>query len=150
MRIASLSFDCLSCRKDKLQCSTDPSFSFSMILKTLPRVMSSTRGTPRFGDGPMTESNIHVRRVGHQNLEYVRKAHRRVPSWCQKDSTLANYQIHQTAVSMPFQSTEVMRTTSSMEPSSIQPTSVTQTGSSATKKIMDAWTTSIMARSLAK
>ena len=50
----------------------------------IARVMSSTRGTSRFGDGPMTESNIHVRRVGNQNFECVRKAHRRVPSWCQR------------------------------------------------------------------
>ena len=42
-----------------------------------------------------------------------------------KDFTLANCQIHQTAVSMPHQPTKVTRTTSIREPSLIEPTNVT-------------------------
>ena len=42
-----------------------------------------------------------------------------------KDFTLANYQIHQTALNTPHQPTKVMRTTSIREPSLIEPTNVT-------------------------
>ena len=43
-----------------------------------------------------------------------------------KDFTLADLQIHQTAVSMPHQPTKVTRTTSIREPSLIEPTNVTK------------------------
>ena len=38
----------------------------------------------RFGDGPTPESHIHFRHVRKANLEYVRKAHRRLQSWSRR------------------------------------------------------------------
>ena len=45
------------------------------------RVMASSRHLTRFGDGPMSRSYICTTRVTGQNLEDMRKAHRRLHSW---------------------------------------------------------------------
>ena len=46
--------------------------------------MPSSRHPSRYGEGPMAQSSICLRRVRKQNLEYVRKPHRRLQSWCRR------------------------------------------------------------------
>ena len=100
------------------------------------RVMASTRDISRFGGGPITQSYMHFRSVRKQNLEYLQRCDvKRVQSWAEdwlmqnfelsKDFTFANYQNHQTTVKMLHQPTKVTKTTSIMEPSLIEPISVT-------------------------
>ena len=48
------------------------------------RVMASTRGISRFGDGPTAESYVHFWSVRNPKLEYVQRAHRRVQSWSRR------------------------------------------------------------------
>ena len=76
----------------------------------------------------MTQSYVQLRGVSERNLEYVRKAPRRLQpkeAWLVQNVEQANHQIHQTAVFMHHQPTTLTRTSSIMEPSSIDPTSVT-------------------------
>ena len=98
--------------------------------------MASARDISRFGGGPITQSYMHFRSVRKQNLEYLQRCDvKRLQSWPEdwlmqnfelsKDFTFANYQNHQTTVKMLHQPTKVTKTTSIMEPSLIEPTSVT-------------------------
>ena len=119
--------------------------------------MVSTREISRFGVGPMAQSHSHLRHVRKQNSPtHMRKTRRRLHSWSrrlaraelrteqrlyvgeQPDSPERSVYAHQ-----PM---KVMRATSVMDPS--RPPTVPNKFINH-NTIMDAWTKSIMARSLA-
>ena len=75
--------------------------------RRLARAELRTRDFAFSSNGPMAQSYLYFRHVRKQNLEYVRQALRRWQSWgwrqnfeLNQDFTLANFQIHQTAVKM--------------------------------------------------
>ena len=46
--------------------------------------MASSRHLTRLGEGPMAQTHTGTGRIRRQNLEYMRKAHRRWQSWHQR------------------------------------------------------------------
>ena len=83
------------------------------------RVTASTREMSRLSGGPMAPSYIDSRSSRKRNFEGVRRANRRLQS-CSWRFARENYQIFQ-----HFQPTKVMRKSSIMEPSLIEPISET-------------------------
>ena len=98
--------------------------------------MASARDISRFGGGPITQSYMHFRSVRKQNLEYLQrcdvkscKVGPKIGS-CRTSNLartllLRTTRITRTTVKMLHQRTKVTKTTSIMEPSLIEPTSVT-------------------------
>ena len=99
------------------------------------RVVASSRHLTRFGHGPMAPSYTCITRVKMQNLEDMRKVHRRLQSWNRRTARaelrteerfwFCELPDSQTAVVMPHHPTDVTRTTSIMDPSLIKPRNVT-------------------------
>ena len=48
------------------------------------RIMAASRHLTRYGERPLAQSYIHFSAVRRQNLEYMRKAHRRLLTWCRR------------------------------------------------------------------